>query len=176
MHARVSPALALFRAARAVGVALVVVAGILLALLPSAGGELAAGLRTPIIALEFARSRAEVEALFGPPGSPLRMQLVRSFQLGTWVDFAFPLLYGSFLLLAGLAFARLKGRRSLAVSLLAPFASLCDVLENFQVLAITRSVGGQYEHALARLFICTDHPRRQPAHRRGRGARFNSRA
>src|SRR5262245_55997407 len=64
---------------------------------PRAMGPLPEGLRTPVLALEIARSSAELDAMFGPAGSSERAEWVAAVDRGNVLDFGFIVLYGAFL-------------------------------------------------------------------------------
>jgi hypothetical protein len=147
----------LFRLARTLGAVLLVVTVALLVVLPGPGhaGATPPGMRTPILVFELARTRAEVEALFGPPGSLFRAELVRRMDLGNAIDFLFMPLYGGLLAVVALALGALHGRRYRLAAALSVFAVTCDALENAQLFAITRALGGDYDAALARLRVFT---------------------
>jgi hypothetical protein len=144
-----------FRVAAWIGAALLAVTVVLLAVLPKHAGVLPQGFRTPILAFEFARTPAEVEALFGPPGSTERTALVRATDRGNAIDFLFMAVYSSFLAFFALGVARLAGRRYALVAVLAPLAAIADCFENFQLFAITSHLGGNYEEALSKLPVFT---------------------
>lgn len=131
----------LFRACARVSLVLVVASLAILAVFPASMGELPEGFKTPIIAFELARSPAEIEAMFGLPGSAERAEWVRAMDLGNSVDFGFLLIYGSLLALAGRAF-RLTGARSAVIAEVGGVvAALADALENVHLLRITGSLG-----------------------------------
>lgn len=144
-----------FRAAAWIGVGLVAVTVALLAALPKHAGELPPGFRTPILAFEFARTHAEVEALFGAPGSARRAALVRAMDLGNTIDFVFMAFYAAFLGCLALGVAGLAGRSYALVAIVAPIAAIADCCENLQLFAITRALGGSYDAALSSLLLFT---------------------
>jgi len=144
-----------FRVAAWIGVALLAVTAVLLAVLPKHAGELPHGFRTPILAFEFARTHAEIEALFGAPGSTERAALVRGMDRGNTIDFLFMVVYSAFLAFFALGTARLAGRRYALVAVVAPLAALADCCENLQLFAITAHLGGNYDDALSRLLVFT---------------------
>lgn len=130
-----------FRVSGYIGIGVVVVGLIMLALAPSATGPLPRGFFTPIIAFEFARSERAVIELFGPDGSPLRESVLLALRRGTWLDFLFMLLYGSFLFTFARRCAQLSGRRLyVAAAALAVLAVIADALENVQLLQIMNAV------------------------------------
>lgn len=144
-----------FRVAAWIGAALVAVTAVLLSVLPKHAGALPPGFRTPILAFEFARTHAEVEALFGAPGSGERTALVHAMDRGNAIDFLFMVVYSAFLACFALGVARLAGRRYALVAIVAPVAAIADSCENLQLFAITSHLGGSYEDALARLALFT---------------------
>lgn len=144
-----------FRIAARIGVGLLTVTVVLLAVLPKHAAELPVGFRTPILAFEFARTRGEIEALFGAQGSAGRATLVHAMDLGNTIDFVFMLFYSAFLGCFALGVAGLAGRSYALVAILAPIAAIADFCENLQLFAITRALGGTYDDALSRLLVCT---------------------
>lgn len=144
-----------FRVATWIGVALLVVTAVLLAVLPKHAAELPPGFRTPMLAFEFARTHAEIEALFGAPGSAERAALVRSMDRGNAIDFLFMVVYSAFLASFALGVAQLAGRRYALVALVAPIAAMADCCENLQLFTITGHLGGSYDDALSRLSAFT---------------------
>ncbi|MEN0067903.1 MAG: hypothetical protein AAGA48_37585 [Myxococcota bacterium] len=92
------------------------------------------GYGTAVIAFEFARTPADVHAVFGPPDGLDRDTLSR-MDWGNWLDFGFMAVYGAFLF----AFHRATvsiGSPSVA-TLLGPVAAVCDAFENTILLGIT---------------------------------------
>lgn len=84
----------------------------------------------PIIAFELATDRADLAAVFGPPGA-CREALVRSFQIVDGIDYAFMIAYGAML---AFALAALGARRwTIAVAVAAPIA---DAIENLALFSI----------------------------------------
>lgn len=53
----------------------------------------------PALALQFALTPEHVVDIFGPPGTPLRKQVVADMQNGNRLDYAFMVIYGVFLAL-----------------------------------------------------------------------------
>src|SRR5690242_1042675 len=97
-----------FAAVVRAGVVLLVLSAIAALSFPQSVGPLPKGFSTPILAFELARTRAEVETMFGPEGSSERIRYKRALDRGNAVDFALLLAYGSLLSL----FARALGQRS----------------------------------------------------------------
>ncbi|HVU03135.1 MAG TPA: hypothetical protein VHE30_15350 [Polyangiaceae bacterium] len=137
------------------GAATLAVAAGLLLLFPTKAGALPPGFQTPILAFELATDRAEIEALFDLPGSAHRAELVHRMDLGNTADFAFMVAYGGFLALFSLAVRTAGERRALVPAVLGPIGAIFDVLENTQLFAITKALGGDYDGALARLRLFT---------------------
>lgn len=148
-------AVPLFRAARWIGVLLLAMTTILLNVFPHSAVSLPRGFRTPILAFELAANRAEVEALFGEPGTAQRAELVARMDRGNLLDYVFMLLYASLLATAAAAYARLRGPQFWVAAVLAPLAAAADALENVQLFAITRSLGGDYDASLSGLALWT---------------------
>jgi hypothetical protein len=115
-------------------------------------GPLPAGMHSPVLAFELARSRDEVETMFGPKGSPERTEWARAFDQGNTVDFAMLVAYGSVLALFARALRKRSGARLLRVAeALAFVAPLADALENMRMLAITSLLGDDYTRELTAL-------------------------
>ena len=110
------------------------------------------GIRAPVVALELARSEAEVERMFAARTAAERARLRDRMELGVWLDYALLLAYGFFL--AGLA-QRLeplsRPRLAHAAFGLALLAASADALENRELVVALRQLGGSYQGALARL-------------------------
>jgi hypothetical protein len=140
-----------FARASMAGAASLVFTLLLMLLFPASMGPLPESMRTPILAFELARSTAEVETMFGPPGSAERAAWLVAMNRGNWADFVYMLLYGSYLVLFSRALAGLSARPSPLATRFAPLPALIDVLENVQLLSISSSLGGDYRAALARL-------------------------
>lgn len=141
----------MFRIATWVGVLAIAITIGLIGLFPAHMGPLPAGMRTPIVAFELARTHEEVESMFGPPASPEREVWRRAMDLGNYADFAYLLVYGTFLVTFTRALAAPRAR----LAALAGIPSGMDVAENLQLLAITRALGGDYDEALRRLQLFT---------------------
>lgn len=116
---------------------------------PSSIGSLPSGISTPVVAFELARSTAEVERMFGAPGSLDRANWRAGMQHGVSLDAGLLLAYG--LLLAGVALRQGTGRVRWLGTGLAVSAALLDALENRELLLILERLGGDYAAALARL-------------------------
>lgn len=119
---------------------------------PRETGALPPGFITPVMAFEFAGSEAEVYRLFEPEGSAAAMDRVNRW------DFLFMTLYSAFLGMFALAAARRTDEPIyLIAAALALAILLADVLENVQLLGITKQMqlGGSLIGALARLNVFT---------------------
>ncbi len=128
---------------------------VLQAVFPRAMGPLPAGLRTPVLALELARSTRELETMFGPAGSPDRARWVAAVDRGDAIDFAFIVIYGVFLIGCARAFG---GGRTSQVRIgiaLALLACLSDVAENLCLFVITARLGSDYAAFLPALGVAT---------------------
>jgi hypothetical protein len=140
----------------ALGLSVVALSIVLLRVQPSRMGELPPDMITPVLALELARTPAEVERLFGAPGGEQRETWRVRMVRGTWVDFGLLVAYGAFL--AGVARELGRGTRSLPARLavaLAISAAFFDMLEDRQLLVILSRLGGEYVQSLPRLVLAT---------------------
>jgi hypothetical protein len=123
---------------------------------PARVGPLPAGMHTPILAFELARSTGEVETMFGAPGSADRARWVQAFDRGNTLDFALLVAYGAVLSLYARALRQRTGSRlARAAAWFAFVAPLADALENMRLLAITSSLGGDYQGELEKLVWLT---------------------
>lgn len=145
----------MFRIATWAGVLSVIMAVGLTRIFPARMGPLPAGMRTPIVAFELARTREEVETMFGRSHAPERAAWQRAMDRGNYADFVFLLVYGAFLVSFSRALAASGSRWAELGRRLAPLPAAMDVFENLQLLAITRSLGSDYAEALSRLQLFT---------------------
>jgi hypothetical protein len=122
---------------------------------PRAMGPLPTGLRTPVLALEIARSPQELETMFGPAGSPEREHWVAQVDRGGAIDFAFIAIYGAFLIACMRAFVAARPPRMRIGIALALLACVADAIENASLFSITARLGGDYAGALSALTIAT---------------------
>lgn len=108
---------------------------------PQPAAPLPNGFITPVLAFEFARTDGDVRAIFSPMGQAadsVRAAMDRVNRL----DFLYIALYGGCLLAFALTCARLTGRRVYLIpAALAVVIVVADILENVQLLAITREMG-----------------------------------
>lgn len=138
------------------GVGVILVSFVLLRVNPATAGALSPGFRTPIIALEFAESEAEIEALFGKDAAQ-RTALMKAFDRGNWIDFGYMALYAGFLATFSLALRWVTKRPFFIIpAMLSGVIFLADLLENVQLLGImTRLNTGDYAAQLWWLGIFT---------------------
>src|SRR5215204_2684679 len=94
------------------GAFLLVISGVLQAVFPRTMGPLPTGLRTPVLALEIARSAHELETMFGPAGSPERARWMAQVDRGNTIDFAFIGVYCAFLIACTRALLGARAPRS----------------------------------------------------------------
>jgi len=136
--------------------ALMLVCSVVLQLVfPRAMGPLPRGLRTPVLALQIARSARELETMFGPAGSPERAQWVVRVDRGGAIDFAFIAIYGAFLIACMRALEEKHPRRVRIGIFLGLLACIADAIEKACLFAITARLGGDYTGALAVLAVTT---------------------
>jgi hypothetical protein len=109
----------------------------------SCTGPLPSGV-TALGAYQLARTPADVEAVFGPPGDPCRATMVAALDRANTVDlFGFIPTYGAFLAFFFLAMMRAGGGTAARAGLAALAAGLAlDVLETVTQLRMTRELPG----------------------------------
>jgi hypothetical protein len=123
---------------------------------PTKIGPLPEGFQSPVLALELAETRAEVETMFGPDGSDARESYRLRMLRGTFVDFALVCAYGLFLAsTAGRLSGAGRTRLGSLAALLALSAAALDVLENLELLVIRGALGGHYDASLRKLALST---------------------
>jgi hypothetical protein len=143
------------RAVAWLGVPLLLLSVVLQIAFPRAMGPLPAGLHTPVLALEIARSAPELVTMFGPPGSPERARWGIAVDRGNAIDFAFIVVYCAFLIACMRAFLGARPRHARAGAALALLAGGADAIENACLFAITARLGGDYGGPLWGLMIAT---------------------
>lgn len=139
-------------AMRLTGAAALLLATALSLVTPQELAQLPGGMRTPVLALELARSPAEVDAMLGP--APAQQDPWRAgLRLGTWLDYALLLAYGALLASAARALDDGPARRPelRAAFVLALIASAADALENLWLLEILSAPGAAPTRALTLL-------------------------
>ncbi|MGX7952375.1 hypothetical protein ACWPM1_07375 [Tsuneonella sp. HG249] len=96
-----------------------------------------ASVENPVLAFEFARNSAHLDAVFGVPGDPLRDSRIAGMMQGNVLDYVFMVVYGSFVLafFGATAWATGNDRWWLA-GWLGPFAAVSDAIENVLLLSI----------------------------------------
>ena len=91
----------------------------------------------PVLAFEFARTPAHLDAVFGGIGDPLRNGRIAGMMQGNVLDYLFMLVYGSFVLAFFGATARHSGNpRWWLAGWLGPLAAVSDAIENALLLSI----------------------------------------
>jgi hypothetical protein len=96
-----------------------------------------ASITNPVLAFEFARTPAHLDAIFGAVGDPGRDAHVAGMMRGNVLDYLFMVVYGSFVLAFFGASARATGeRRWWIAGWLGPFAAIADAIENALLLSI----------------------------------------
>ncbi|MFN2151762.1 MAG: hypothetical protein ACK2T5_09220, partial [Anaerolineales bacterium] len=140
-----------------IGIAVIFVSVINLMVFPQTLPGQIEGIRSPIIAFEFAETVAEINTLFGSAGSPERANMVRQMNQGNTLDYLYMLLYSGFLFSFSWTAAKQSGKKWLYLgAVLAVLALLGDALENVQLLTITANLeSGDFGDALARLHWLT---------------------
>lgn len=139
------------------GLGAVIMTLVLSAVGPRPAAALPAGFITPVLAFEFAETGDEVTALFAPVGQPAGDTVRAAMDRVNRLDFIYIALYGGCLLAFSLVCFRHTGQRVyLLAAALAVGIMAADVLENVQLLGITRQLGAQpIDALLARLRLFT---------------------
>ena len=139
------------------GLGAVIMTLLLSAVGPRPAAPLPSGFITPVLAFEFAETDDEVVALFAPVGQPDGDTVRAAMDRVNRLDFLYIALYGGCLLAFALTCFRLTRQRVyLLAAALAVAIMAADVLENMQLLAITRDLGVRpIDALLARLRLFT---------------------
>jgi hypothetical protein len=96
-----------------------------------------ASITNPVLAFEFARTPAHLDAVFGLPGDPLRAGCIAGMFQGNVFDYLFMVVYGSFVLAFFGASAKATGDpRWWWAGWLGPLAAVSDAIENALLLSI----------------------------------------
>lgn len=96
-----------------------------------------AAITNPVLAFEFARTPAHVDAVFGAPGDSLRAGRIAGMIQGNVFDYLFMVVYGSFVLAFFGATAAATGNpRWWIAGWLGPLAAVADAIENALLLSI----------------------------------------
>lgn len=96
-----------------------------------------ASIANPVLAFEFARTPAHLDAVFGLAGDPLRAGRITGMMKGNLFDYLFMVVYGSFVLAFFGAVARDSGNaRWWLAGWLGPLAGAADAVENAFLLSI----------------------------------------
>lgn len=100
------------------------------------------GVDSPVIAFEFARTQADLVAVFGETGDPLRSERIQAMDQGNRVDFAYMAAYSAFIALFFCAAWR-KTKRTiwLLFASIGLLAGISDAVENTILFAITSDLG-----------------------------------
>jgi len=139
-----------------IGIGVIIVSLVLMGINPQEVPQMPDGLTTPVLAFEFAQTEQEIVDLFGADPA-VKAELVRAFDLGSWVDFGYMLLYAGFLLAFAVQVARVNGRSLFYIAAaVAIIIFLADMLENMQLLGITAALEtGHFDRQLTLLPIFT---------------------
>lgn len=96
-----------------------------------------ASIDNPVLAFEFARTQAHLDAVFGLAGDPQRDARIAGMMRGNILDYLFMVVYGSFVLAFFGATATTLGRaRWWYAGWLGPLAAAADAVENALLLSI----------------------------------------
>lgn len=123
------------------GLGVLVYGQFLTSVFPTDGANYNEGYGAPILALEFAGTPADLEALLGVTSDPQRADRVAAMDKGQKLDFLFAVLYSSFL--AWFFIAAIRAGASFNIKLLVGLCILAgsaDILENIILLDITSDI------------------------------------
>ncbi len=121
----------------ALGLATLAFSLVLQGVFPASGANMAPGYGAPVIAFEFARSTADLVAIFGDGNDPLQADRLAAMQAGNEQDYLFMLLYAAFLASGCWALWRELRRPVLLLGVVMPvLAALFDAWENWLLFAI----------------------------------------
>jgi hypothetical protein len=136
-----------------IGLAVILMSVISLLVFPQTSPGQIDGIRSPIVAFEFAQTAAEINTLFGPNGATEQAEMVQKMDQGNRLDYLYMLLYSAFLFSFAVLAAKQSGQKWVyAGAVLALLALIGDALENVQLLSITANLqSGDFGAALARL-------------------------
>ncbi len=96
-----------------------------------------ASIQNPVLAFEFARTAAHLDAVFGAFGDPLRDGRIAGMLQGNVFDYLFMVVYGSFVLaFFGASAAATGNPRWWLAGWLGPLAAVSDAIENALLLSI----------------------------------------
>lgn len=123
------------------GLFVLVVALVLLPLFPKSGGTYPKGYGPPVFAFEMAKTKADLDAVFGPKGDPKRKARMAAMDRGNIGDYVFMIAYGAFLWLFFAACSHTTGRRYwLVLGAFGVLGGLSDAVENVILLGITANI------------------------------------
>jgi hypothetical protein len=116
-----------------------------------------ASISNPVLAFEFARTPAHLDAIFGAPGDPLRAVRIAEMMRGNVLDYLFMAVYGSFVLaFFGASAASTGDARWRIAGWLGLVAALADAAENALLLSINADMASPgTELAWLPLFVWT---------------------
>lgn len=120
---------------------------------PPTGHDIAPGYGAPVLAFEFARGQADLEAIFGFYTDPQQVARLAAMRTGNERDYLYMLLYAGFLASGCIAlWNELRFRTLLAAAVLPIAAALCDAWENYLLFDIQAAFTlGDYSPAMASL-------------------------
>lgn len=137
----------------ALGVASIGYALLLQKIFPASGAAIPPGYGSPVLAFEFARTQADLVAIFGEVGDPERAARLMAMQAGNEQDLLFMPLYAAFLASGCWALWREVRRPVLILGVIMPvLAAMFDAWENWLLFGVqTAFVLGEYAPEMATL-------------------------
>jgi len=141
-----------------IGIILIILGLVIFAVSPRKAYSLPNGFVTPITAFEFSQEKNEVEGIFKKDENSLDLNKIYSMDETNYLDFAFMILYSSFLFaFIYYYYKNTKALIFLLALLIIPLILIGDFLENINLLMITKSLrtNADFESNLYYLFYCT---------------------
>lgn len=139
----------------ALGIATLVMTGVLSATFPDTAAAMLSGYGQPVLAFEFATTLNDLTAIFGTPDDPMRAARLAAMQAGNEQDYLYMLLYAAFLASGLYALWRELRLPLLLVAVGMPvLAAMFDAYENWLLFDIQAAFTlGEYSDALDALAL-----------------------
>lgn len=128
-------------ACAAAGVATLIISLIIMPLFPSSAAADVSGYGSPVIAFEFARTPADLAAVFGLDSDPFRASRMAMMDDGNRLDFLFMAVYSLFGAMFGFAVRSRRAGLGTVILVAAIIAGIADAVETRTLLSITAQMG-----------------------------------
>lgn len=131
-----------FRIVAIIGVFLILISISLLLVFPQQPSVLFDGLQTPIFAFEFVETKGEVAKLLGKADSQSSQRIIKKMDTGNQIDFLFMFTYSLFFtVFAIMCFKETNSKINFFIIVIALLVFSSDIMENVQLLRITKYFG-----------------------------------